>query len=413
MLGKEVNMSENENIQEVVETAEVEVAEPAAQPEKKGRTATIILTIGIVVLAIACIFLAIKLIGTGTKENQGDKSLPQTTVAAATSTETPTTEEQPQPIEKSVFLAPTKGVIGTVNGVEVDGSLYDYYKVQNVSTFDAYGISLTTDVCAYLEQMCFYNAIQNECMKQLADKNNIAVTDEEVKAMRDEIIGSYFTDEKDFADWLTEMGITEQQYTDNLYYNQIGNKLYEECGKSVSVTEEECRALYDDDPSQYDTRKTSHILIKFNQAGDTLTAEEKQTAYNEALAVLAKVKDDPSKFAEIAKSDSDDGSAAAGGVIDYAFTKGDTSLFAEYVAGAWALEGEGSFSPEPVESSAGYHIIRIDEEKKGYDQFAETIKSSLLAERNDARFNEVFTGFVEESTIEQVVDFQFAEKLTF
>ena len=394
------NGAQNKSAAAVIEK-EVEVARH--EEKEKKSPLTIVLYIVIALLAAACVYGAVRYFGADTQEEQTKTETENTTSAT----------EETEYIAKEDFLVPTEGVIATVNGVEVDGNLYDFYKAQNVYTFEAYGISLTPDICAYLEQMCFSNAVQNECMQQLADQEGITATTEEAQEMVDEIVSMYFTDEAEYAQWLADMGCTEEQYLQNMYYNLLANKLYEKCLASVSVTEEEAKAIYDEDPAQYDTRKTSHILIMFEQAGDTLTDEEKLAAYNEALAVLEKVKENPDNFAELAKEYSDDGSASAGGVIDYSFTKYDTSLFSEYVEGAWALEGVGDFSPEPVESSAGYHIIKIDEETKGFENFSEQIQETLLTQRTETKFNDLFGTFVDEAEIIQVFDFQYSEKLEF
>ena len=101
------------------------------------------------------------------------------------------------------------------------------------------------------------------------------------------------------------------------------------------------------------------------------------------------IKKTPDKFAELAKEYSDDGSAESGGVIDVIFTRNSLALYPEYVAGAYALEKVGDYSLVPVESSAGYHIIRIDAEMKDIETLTTVLKDEVTDEECTAFYSEV------------------------
>lgn len=124
-----------------------------------------------------------------------------------------------------------------------------------------------------------------------------------------------------------------------------------------------------------DSVKASHILISF--AGAMRSTEKRSEADSKKLAdsIFALVKNDKTKFAELAKSTSfDKESGAKGGELgwftyetmvpefrDYVFTnkKGDVGL---------------------VKSSFGYHIIRIDDQKN----FQKAVKMVTFARKIEA-----------------------------
>lgn len=416
------NLSEPEiTATEVVQT-EVKVAQkskkassedvkPPAKEKKTGTT--VVLILACVVLALACIVLAVKLFSAAgdQPQNVNTNTVVEQTIAAGSENTTAAGEEAA--FDRAGFLAPTEGVVAVVNGVELDGTLYDFFKAQNVYTIENYyGMALSEAIVSMfgIEPASLSNAITGEMLQQLAKKQGIEITEADAQKLMEGDIALY-GGEAVFEQMLAASNSTREQYLEYCKYYAADQALFNLIAADITITDTDAKATYDADPSQYDTRKTSHILVLFDAAGDVPTDEEKQKAYNEALTILEKVKANPENFAELAKEYSDDGSASAGGVIDYAFTKHDTSLFAEYVAGAWALEGAGDFSPQPVESSAGYHIIKIDEEVKGAENFIEKIKEESLNAQVTEKINALYTEFYDNSEIIQKIEFKYSEPL--
>jgi len=99
--------------------------------------------------------------------------------------------------------------------------------------------------------------------------------------------------------------------------------------------------------------KASHILIRFPEDADDKTKQQKKEL---ADTLLQQVKDGKD-FAELARAMSDDpGSAAKGGDLGY-FERG--VMVAPFEAAAFSLK-PGEIS-NLVESSFGYHIIKVEE----------------------------------------------------
>jgi peptidyl-prolyl cis-trans isomerase C len=131
-----------------------------------------------------------------------------------------------------------------------------------------------------------------------------------------------------------------------------------------NVTDEQVRAYYDQNPTIYSTTQihASHILLK-----DEATARQ----------VLADVKANPDKFADIAREKSTDTiSAKKGGDLG---TFGPGRMVPEFEKAAFALK-PGEIS-DVVKTQYGFHIIMVTERKEGdpkpFDSVKEQIRATL------------------------------------
>lgn len=157
----------------------------------------------------------------------------------------------------------------------------------------------------------------------------------------------------------------------------------------MQVSDEEAQAFYQSNAAKFqgdEQRRASHILIGF---GVSPTPEAKAEARKKAEAVLAEVRQNPDKFAELAKKYSQDpGSAEKGG---------DLGLFGH---GAMVKPFEDAvFSMKPgaisdlVESEFGYHIIKLTE-IQGQSPTFESLKPKIRAE---LMYQKALTQFVEQA----------------
>jgi peptidyl-prolyl cis-trans isomerase D len=124
---------------------------------------------------------------------------------------------------------------------------------------------------------------------------------------------------------------------------------------SVQVDPAEVKKYYEQNQRQFGTaesRQASHILITIDKSGGD-AAKAKARALAEQIA--NELKKDPSKFAELARKDSQDpGSAAKGGDLG-TFSRG--SMVKAFDDAVFSMK-PGEIS-QPVESEYGYHIIRV------------------------------------------------------
>jgi peptidyl-prolyl cis-trans isomerase D len=169
----------------------------------------------------------------------------------------------------------------------------------------------------------------------------------------------------------------------------------------ITVSDEELRKYYAENESRYATpeeRRASHILVKAERSAP---AAEREKAKAEAEALLAELRKDPGRFAELAKKESDDpGSAAKGGDLDF-FGRG--AMTPPFEQAVYKLK-PGEIS-DVVETDFGYHIIQLAAvrggEKKSFESAKADIENEVklqLAQRRFAELAETFSNTVYEQS---------------
>ena len=168
--------------------------------------------------------------------------------------------------------------------------------------------------------------------------------------------------------------------------------------KELAIRDYAISLITDEDiQGYYDTKAIGnitayHILIKPDTSAikDTMTDEEKTTLTKEAeTKALNKAKDlikeiDGStnkleKFMELAKTNSEDGSASNGGKLE-PFNRG--TMVKEFEDASINLK-VGEYSKEPVKSQFGYHIIYKEkqDEKGKLEDLKDSIKQAIADDK--------------------------------
>ncbi|MCY1704632.1 peptidylprolyl isomerase [Pannonibacter sp. SL95] len=136
----------------------------------------------------------------------------------------------------------------------------------------------------------------------------------------------------------------------------------------ASITEAELKAAYDAELANFkgeEEVRARHILVK--------TKEEAEK--------LIKDLDGGADFAELAKANSSDGSAAAGGDLGF-FGKG--RMVPEFETAAFALE-PGKYTKEPVQSQFGWHVLKLDEKRiqpaPAFEDVQDGLRNKLMRDR--------------------------------
>lgn len=162
------------------------------------------------------------------------------------------------------------------------------------------------------------------------------------------------------------------------------------------VKDEELRKQYDDsltsNPNVYTLATVSHILIGTK---DPATQEEKRTQ-EEALKIANEVRDKllgGADFAEmVTEYSEDEGSKATGGTYADANVNGWVEGFKEA-----ALELPLNEISQPVETTYGYHIMKVSDRKvQTFEDVKESLKSQVLYTK--------FSTFMSEELPELVVE---------
>lgn len=213
-------------------------------------------------------------------------------------------------------------------------------------------------------------------LDQQAAAKKISVSDEEVKAIVKTQREALNLDEAAIAGELKKQNMTEKLFYRQWKYQILSRRLLDSVTQgSIAVTDKEIeqyrREHYEGEDSTYGRQtKIAHILIN----------KETENALSKAEEVLELAKSGE-PFGKLAREYSmDESSAQSGGLLGY-FTKGD--LVAEIESAVEITEVNGIAGP--VESSRGYHIVKVLERtEKGESsasRYRDRIKHQIYMEK--------------------------------
>lgn len=192
---------------------------------------------------------------------------------------------------------------------------------------------------------------------------------------------------RQMADKARELGLDQDESFERelrLFAEEILSRRYLEHVQRTSATprfELAAREMYLADPSVGmvpESREVSHILIKIEGRGDA-------AARAEIEAIRAELLEHPERFEEIARTRSEDPSAAEnGGRLGHLREEFD----ADFVAGAQTLTEPGEISA-PVRTVFGYHLIRLDSLRPAERRSFEDIRASLVMQLEQRHLREL------------------------
>lgn len=188
-------------------------------------------------------------------------------------------------------------------------------------------------------------------------------------SVTDEAIESYYQDNQD--------EFREAEQVDASYITLSLGELAE----SIEIAEDDLRAYYDQQAEEYarEERRAAHILIEAGaDAEETMATLQQRLADGESFAALA----EEFSIDTVSAEQGGDLGFAGRGVYDEAF---ENALF--------ALEtGEVS---EPVETSFGLHLIRLEEVRRSepptFEELRDELRTELARAQASERFAEVRT----------------------
>lgn len=161
----------------------------------------------------------------------------------------------------------------------------------------------------------------------------------------------------------------------------------------IQVDPADVKKYYDEHQREFglpETRQASHILISVDKSA---AAEAKDKARALAEQIVAELKQNPNRFAELAKKHSQDpGSASKGGDLG-TFSRG--AMVKAFDAAVFGMK-PGEISA-PVETEYGYHIIRVTGvtpgQVKSLDQVRTEVENELKKQRAGREFAQLAEQF--------------------
>ncbi len=198
----------------------------------------------------------------------------------------------------------------------------------------------------------------------VAASDDIDVTDDDIQQRYEE-----------YADVYTQPETVEVQYVELLLADVAG---------AIEIDEAELLAAYESDKdTRYlapEERRISHILIESTDERSPVEAREV------AAGLLAQINDQGIEFAELARTESDDTlSGPEGGDLGWVSegTLDEALIEAAFAAEVGAVAG-------PVQTSFGWHLVKVDEARGGQVTPFEEVREELLTQLREARAESLF-----------------------
>lgn len=211
------------------------------------------------------------------------------------------------------------------------------------------------------KQRLMENLINQALIEQAAQQKGINVSDADIQKQIDQL-KSGFKDSTQFDAALKSAGMTLDQLKAQIKNQLVTQKLVESLAANNKVTDADIQAYYDKNKAEFfqkPAKRVSHILFK---SSDKATAQK----------VLNQLKAGTITFAAAAKQYSiDTASATKGGDLGWP----TTAYLPEFQAAVDKLK-KGQMSGL-VQSSVGYHIIEVTDERAGSQQTLAEVKSQI------------------------------------
>lgn len=313
-------------------------------------------------------------------------------------------------------INPEKDAVVMINDTPITKQQYEqeFKKIEGNPMFKQMGVDLKKDKDGYVGLMIKDKIINELMVKTLLDqamkKNNIKVSNEEVEKELKSLIDKIGSKDK-FNEVLKQNGISSADFKKDLKEEVKIKKLVDQLS-IVKISDSDTRKFYDSNLDKFkypDKVRASHILISADadRIREVIKADEKNkdlseaqidekvkqdiaAKYQKAQKILAEVKLDQSKFAKLAKENSDDpGSAEQGGDLGY-FTK--DQMVPEFANAAFSARP--SIVTDIVKSPYGYHIILVKDRIAAGVEPYEKVKGEISAFLENQKKVEVLQKFL-------------------
>ena len=308
-----------------------------------------------------------------TSTTKSNKETTTSNKSAATSNQNATTSNNSAASSNKGATTANKGKIASVNGVSISQQQFDTAMIPYEQQIAAMGQgAVTDDQLIQIKTKVLENLISTELLYQESQKNGIKVEEKEINATYD-AQKAQFSSEEEF-----QKVLKEYKFSDSFYRDQIKRGLYIQnfINKQFPVSDEESKKFYNDNPDEFKQAaqaRASHIMMIVDSSTDQAKKDEAKKKMEDVLKRLKAGED----FAALAKEVSQDTyTKDNGGDLDY-FSKGQ--MVQAFEDAAFALK-PGEIS-NIVETSYGYHIIKLTDKKDettiSYNDSKENIMSYL------------------------------------
>ncbi|MCS3841715.1 peptidyl-prolyl cis-trans isomerase C [Pseudomonas sp. JAI111] len=252
-----------------------------------------------------------------------------------------------------------------------------------------------------LRQKALDALIDKELLWQEALKRGVVISDEVVQNQIDQTRQAIGGAEV-FARRLADAGFDEAGFTEYTRRELAAQQVFADLVRVAAPDEQQVRAFFEEhraEMSRPEQIQARHILIKVPQGADAATVEAARLRLEEMRVKVTQGED----FASVARTGSEDTTAAVGGDLGY-FSRG--RMMPAFDAAAFALApGEVS---APVRTPLGWHLIYLQNHQEAADvsevQGLEMVRAYLARQQNAQARLQVLATLRSSNRIERIDD---------
>jgi peptidyl-prolyl cis-trans isomerase C len=237
----------------------------------------------------------------------------------------------------------------------------------------ARGQAVPPEMRAMFQQQAEENLITQKLVKAEVTKADIVITDADIAETLTQIEGS-IPGGMTLDAALASQGMSLDELKENIKDDMAARQLFEQnIGEIEPATEADAQAFYDGNPQQFaqpENATASHILISFEE-GDDDAAKTAKKATLETIRI--EIIEETITFEDAAKEHSGCPSGAQGGSLGE-FGKGQMVPEFEEAVFTQELNAVG----EVVETSFGYHIIKVTNRTEGSTTPFDEVKDQII-----------------------------------
>lgn len=292
--------------------------------------------------------------------------------------------------EEAINKSPVAKFDGeTITRAQLDERAADYIAQVKEQYGENYASNSTAKEALKSQKQQVLEAMINEkIIYKKAEEKNLVASDDEVTKKIDEVKKD--TDEEMLKTFYGfKEGFNDPEFKEYIKYNVTVDKLLKEETKDVTVEDKEIQEYYTSNQTSF-TEKPN----RYNPARIVVETEDEAKKVKERL-------DKGEDFAAIAKELSKDtASKDKGG--DLGFIQYDDATYGNtFMTNVMALK-EGAVS-EPFQDTEGWTIVKLLKKEeypvKSLDTVKDEIKNTLLTQKQNSKFNEIFTQWKEAAKI--------------
>jgi parvulin-like peptidyl-prolyl isomerase len=306
-----------------------------------------------------------------------------------------------------IIITDKKDVVSIVNGEKKPKWEFDYYYNAQVKSIDnTKGTDVKSQKDALKKEVLAY-INESAIISQKVKENKIALDDTDIKGIDssvEQMVKNYGSTEA-FRKVLKDNGVYLHQFVLRAKEQNLSGKLARKLVASIAASEDDIKKFYEENKANFtnpETVRAKHILIKTIDSNNApLDEQKKHEAKAKAEDLLKKI-NTGENFDELMKSNSEDPGLQSE-PNGYTFSRG--KMVKEFEDSAFSLKvGEVSGI---VETTYGYHIIKLEEKipskVRTFEEVKASIKNQLDNTSKQDYLNQVLNKWKSESKIENKI----------